>query len=159
MYMILGQIGQGGRKWGWQSGGRRRRRCLEFFGAPWTEKWGLTHICRQGCCGKAPEQGAWYANKATSVKRAQELASLFFLPPISEPAANKYTKIDPCVKSVALISWSFGLLRKAIGIKPGKKDTGPAAAENILEHVDADSAIGVPHDEKETRAGGQHQSE
>ena len=77
---------------------------LELYGMPWTEKWGLTHISRQGCCGKSPEQEAWYANKATSVKRAQVLASLFFLPPISEPAANKYTKIDPCVKSVALIS-------------------------------------------------------
>ena len=45
------------------------------------------------------------------------------------------------------MTWTFGLLRKAVGIKLGKKDTGPAAAENIPEQVDADSAIGIPGDE------------
>ncbi len=36
------------------------------------------------------------------------------MPPISEPAANKYTNIDPCLKYVDLITWSFGLIRKAL---------------------------------------------
>ena len=75
------------------------------------------------------------------------MAKLIFMPPISEPAANKYTKVDPCIKSVALINWTFGLLRKAIGLKLGKKDTGPAAAGRIPEQVDADAAIGIPRDE------------
>ena len=69
------------------------------------------------------------------------------MPPISVPAANKYTKIDPCLKSVTLITWTFGLLRKAVGMKLGKKDTGPAAVGNIPEHIDADAAIGIPRHE------------
>ena len=89
------------------------------------------------------------ADKAESIRKAKQYAKLIFCPPISQPAANKYTKIDPAVKSVALMTWTFGLLRKAIGLKLGKKDTGPAAAENIPTHVDADSAIGIPRDEFE----------
>ena len=103
---------------------------LKFFGAPWNDKYGLAHPCPAGCCGK-PEEGPC-ADKAKSVQRAQQFASTIFLPPISEPAANKYTKIDPCVKSIALMTWTFGLLRKAVGITLGKKDTGSAADENIL---------------------------
>ena len=116
---------------------------LQFFGAPWTDKYGLKHPCPAGCCGK-PEDGPC-ANRAESVKRAQDLASMLFMPTISEPAANKYTKIDPCIKHVALVTWTFGLLRKAIGLKLGKKDTGPAV--DVPEQVDADSAIGIPGDE------------
>ena len=47
------------------------------------------------------------------------------------------------------MTWTFGLLRKAMGNKLGKKDTGPAAVENVPEHVDAESAIGIPRDEIE----------
>ena len=86
-------------------------------------------------CGGKPEDGAC-ANKAETIKRAQEFASILFTPAVSEPAANKYTKVDPCVKSVALMVWTFGLLRKAIGIKLGDRNTGPAAAENIMQQVD-----------------------
>ena len=123
-------------------GVRKRRQeaedILKFFGAPWNEKYGIVHPCPAGCCGELP-----CANKAKSVERAQTLASIIFMPPISVPAANKYTKVDPCIKSCALVTWTFGLLRKAVGIKLGKKDTGSAATENI----DADSAIEIPCDE------------
>ena len=77
------------------------------------------HPCPRGCCGK-PEDGPC-ANKAVSTKRAQEFASLIFMPPISTPTAKKYTKIDPCLKSVAPIVWSFGLFRKAVGMELGKR--------------------------------------
>ena len=87
------------------------------------------------------------ADKAESMRKAKKYAKLIFCPPIVEPAANKYTKIDPAVKSVALMTWTFGLLRKAIGITLGKKDTGPAADDNIPQHVDANEAIGIPRDE------------
>ena len=62
------------------------------------------------------------------------------------PAANKYTKMDPCLKTVALLMHTFGVLRNAIGEKLGVKDSGPAAAANIPVQVDADSAVGVPRD-------------
>ena len=123
---------------------------LRFFCAPWTDKWGLVHPCPPGCCG-LPEDGPPLAcaNKAESVKRAKKLARIIFMPPISVPAATTDTKIDPCLKSVTLITWTFGLLRKAVGMKLGKKDTGPAAVGNIPEHVDADAAIGIPRHEIE----------
>ena len=136
---------------------KRRREAediLEFFNAPWTDEWGIAHICRRGCCFD-PEVDPNdridepCACRAESVKRAQRLLRHIFAPPINEPAANKYTKIDPCIKSVALITWTFGLLRKAIGKKLGKKDSGPAAAGNILEQVDPESAIGIPKDASE----------
>ena len=69
-----------------------------------------------GCCGEGP-----CADKDKSKDRAKALDAKIFMPPISEPAANKYTKVDPCVKSVVLITWTFGLLRKALGVK-FKKD-------------------------------------
>ena len=102
---------------------------LTFFGAPWTEKYGLVHPCPPGCvfCSGKPEDGPC-ANRENSIKKAQGFASLLFSPAVSEPAANKYTKVDPCVKSVALMVWSFGLLRKAIGIRLGDRDSGPAIA-------------------------------
>ena len=31
---------------------------LKFFGAPWTEKWGLVHPCPPGCCGPVRK---WFA--------------------------------------------------------------------------------------------------
>ena len=67
------------------------------------------------------------------------------MPPISEPAANKYTKTDPCVKSALLVTWTFGLLRKAIGqhLRQNEEYTSPA------DVVEADAAIGVPRDEYE----------
>ena len=77
--------------------------------------------------------------------------------PISEPAANKYTKVDPCVRSVVLITWTFGLLRKALGAKLTKKARGndpghaavipgPGHAAVIPDQVDTDGAIGIPRD-------------
>ena len=65
-----------------------------------------------------------------------------FMPPTSEPSANKYTKADPCVRSVCLVTWTFGLLRKAISrmLWKDEESTGPA------DVVEADGAIGVPRD-------------
>ena len=81
----------------------------------------------------------------TSVKRAQDLTLRLLVPPISEPAENKYTKVDACVRSVPLISRTSGLLRKALGVRLKKE-----AAESDCEpdHCDADAAIGIPRDEQ-----------
>ena len=109
-------------------------------------KFGLLHTCPAGCCGDL-EKGPC-ANKTKSIQRAQDLAAKIFMPPISEPAANKYTKVDPCVRSVVLITWCFGLLRKALGEKLRKEDTtGQADAEAYV--VDTDGAIGIPRDTME----------
>ena len=127
-----------------QDGAQKRRKeadeLLSFFGVPWSGRHGICHVCPAGCCG-----GAWEgpkANKARSLARAKELVKFIFMPPVTEPAANKYTKTDPCVRAICLITWTFGLLRKAIGQMLRKKGecAGPA------DVVEADGAIGVPRD-------------
>ena len=89
------------------------------------------------------------ANAAKSIERAKTLAAKLFMPPLCEPAANKYTKVDPCLKSVALITWTFGLLRKAIGarLKKTARDDPGHAAVVVPDQVDIAGAIGIPRDE------------
>ena len=69
-----------------------------------------------------------------------------FMPPISEPAANKYTKTDPCVRRVCTLVWSFGLLCNAISRMLGKIDGELGQTHGIVE---ADGAIGIPRDTRE----------
>ena len=93
---------------------------LKFFGAPWTDEWGVKHLCPAGCCGKV--QDGPCANKAESIKRARAHFAVIANPPVTSPAANKYTKVDPTIRSVSLLNWAlFGLLRKAMGAKLKKK--------------------------------------
>ena len=82
------------------------------------------------------------ANKTESTARVTELVKFIFMPPISEPSANKYTKTDPCVRSVCLVTSTFGVLRKAISRMLWKveESTGPA------DVVEPDGAIGVARD-------------
>jgi len=117
---------------------KEAKQILAFFNLPWSGSKGFAHTCPAGCCGTLPA-----ANRAKSLERANEFVKLIFLPPITEPAQNKYTKTDPCIRSVALVTWTFGLLRKAIGRKlfQNEEATGPA------DVVEADGAIGVPRDE------------
>ena len=117
------------------------RQLLDFFNVPWSGRWGMVHTCPAGCCGDFWQGPA--ANKAKSIARAKDLVKFIFMPPISEPAANKYTKTDPCVRTVCLVTWTFGLLRKAIArmLRGDENYTGPADG-----NVDADGIIGIPRD-------------
>lgn len=107
---------------------------------------GMTHPCPAGCCGEVWEGPA--ANGDRSLSRAKELSKYLFMPPISTPAANKYTKTDPCVHRVShcTLVWSFGLLRKAISRMLGKVDGDTGQTHGLVE---ADGAIGIPHDTRE----------
>ena len=116
---------------------------FNFFRVPWSGRYGFVHPCPAGCCGKLADGPC--ANPGKSIKRAQDLALRLFVPPISEPAANKYTNVDPCVKSVLLIAWAFGLLRKALGVRLRKAEDEESDLEP--DHCDADAAIGVPRDD------------
>ena len=115
------------------------RQLLDFFNVPWSGP--LIHPCPAGCCGDFWQGPA--ANKAKSIAKAKDLVKFIFMPPISEPAANKYTKTDPCVRTVCLVTWTFGLLRKSIArmLRKDENYTGPA--DGI---VDTDGAIGIPRD-------------
>ena len=127
---------------------KRRKEADEvcaFFNVPWSSR-GLAHICAAGCCGKHNEGPC--ASRVKAVEKAKRLARLLLSPPVTEPAANKYTKCDPCVRSVAIVAWFHGLVRKAIGrkLKRQEESTGHAAGPAGADVVDYDAAIGVPRD-------------
>ena len=126
---------------------KRRKEADEvsrFFNVPWSR--GLGHICAAGCCGVHNDGPC--ASRTKAVEKAKHLARLLLSPPVTEPAANKYTRCDPCVRSVAIIAWFHGLVRKAIGrkLKRQEESSGHAAGPAGADVVDYDAAIGVPRD-------------
>jgi len=87
---------------------------VSFFAASRGRR--LRHACPPGCCVPGSVMPA--ADRAASVKRAFGLVKRFVVPCISEPAANKYTKVDPVVRKLALATNFFGhLLRRAFARK------------------------------------------
>jgi hypothetical protein len=93
---------------------REAKELLDFF-----PLWGTTekaeHLCLPGCCG--PVSAGPAANRAASLDRACALVKLIIAPSITTPAANKYTKVDPVVRKVALMTNFLGLMRRAIATK------------------------------------------
>ena len=75
----------------------------------------LRHACPPGCCDPASIVPA--ADRMKSVDRAFRLVKRFVAPCISEPAANKYTKVDPVIRKLALASNFYSLLRRAFARK------------------------------------------
>ena len=115
---------------------REAREVCDFFNVPWSSPRGLAHICAPG---HTPE-------RADAVAKAQRLSRRLLSPPVTEPSANKYTKMDPCVRSVALVSWFFSVIRKALAAKLRRDDKDGDAGSAAVDLVDADGAIGVPRD-------------
>ena len=66
----------------------------------------------------------------------------FVAPCLSEPAANKYTKVDPVIRKVALAGNFFNLLRRAFG----RKFKDEAKSESDRSDFSVDAAIGAPSD-------------
>ena len=109
---------------------------LTFFGASCGSR--LRHACPPGCCD--PESVVPAADRGKSVKRAFGLVKRFVSPCLSEPAANKYTKVDPVMRKLALAANFFGLLRRAFARK--FKEEGGAEADH--SDISVDAAIGAP---------------
>ena len=97
----------------------------------------LRHACPSGCC--VPGSRVPVADRAASVDRAFGLVKRFVAPCISEPAANKYTKVDPGMRALALATNFFGLLRRAFARQFG--DDGGSQSD-----ISVDAAIGAPSD-------------
>lgn len=76
------------------------------------------------------------------MERAFGLVKRFVCPCVSEPAANKYTKVDPVIRKLALATNFFGLLRRAFARK--FKEEGKAQADE--SDISVDAAIGAPTD-------------
>ena len=84
------------------------------------------------------------ADRGASVERAYGLVKRFVNPCISEPAANKYTKVDPVMRKLALAANFFGWLRRAFARK-FKEEAKPEADKSDSD-ISVDVAIGVPTD-------------
>ena len=109
---------------------------LTFFGASCGGR--LRHACPPGCCN--PESVVPAADRGRSVERAFGLVKRFVNPCVSEPAANKYTKVDPVMRKLALAANFFGLLRRAFARK--FKEEGNVEADH--SDISVDAAIGAP---------------
>ena len=83
------------------------------------------------------------ADRTAPVHRALGLVKRFVAPCISEPAANKYTKVDPVMRKLAIATNFYGLLRKALARE--FKETAETESERSDFSVDA--AIGEPKDQ------------
>ena len=101
----------------------------------------LRHACPPGCCVEGSTLPA--ADRNASVSKAFGLVKRFVAPCISEPAANKYTKVDPVMRKLALATNFYGLLRKAFARK--FKET--AETESERSDFSVDVAIGESQDQ------------
>ena len=113
---------------------------LSFFPCPWSGR--LIHLCPPGCCGELA-----CADRSLALQKACGLVTRVAAPSISTPAANKYTKVDPVVRKIALLTNFFGILRRMVGQKLGRRvenEDGDGFAG-----VDDDTVIGIPANEKD----------
>ena len=121
------------------SAGKRRREVnetLAFFAASGGGR--LRHACPAGCCGPVEEGPA--SDRARSVRKSFDLVKHFVTPCISEPAANKYMKVNPVMRKLAFMTNFHNLLRKAIGLKLGVT----AAVSDAESDISVDDAVVVP---------------
>ena len=79
-----------------------------------------------------------------TLRRGLELVKIILSPSISTPAANKYTKVDPVVRKVALITNFAALMHRALASKL-KKQTALSEEEPAV-FDDPDAVIGIPKD-------------
>ena len=112
---------------------------LAFFSGPWSGP--MVHVCRGGCCpGGRPD----------SVQKAFALLKAVVAPPISTPAVNKYTKVDPVVRKVTLMVHCFGLLRrivaKKLGVAAPRESEVTETASGLDGGFELDGIIGIPKD-------------
>jgi hypothetical protein len=109
---------------------------LQFFPPPW--KGFLLHPCPSGCCGPTPCH-----DRAVSVDSGASLIMDVIIPHISRPAANRYTKIDPVVRTIALMLHFYNIFQKAMRtLLKGKVDHSDD--DQVLRDVDA--LVGAPVD-------------
>ena len=115
------------------------REILEFFSGHWSGK--MVHVCRGACCpGGRPD----------SVLTAFRLLKAIVAPPVSTPAVNKYTKVDPVMRKVALMVSCYGLLRRVVAKKLGREAPREQDVQDTQVDLTSsellDSVVGIPKD-------------
>ena len=88
---------------------------IEFFEPPWCGV--MTHVCRDGCC----------TDRIASVNKGTDLIMTVIFPRMTEPSANRYTKIFPAVLQNTLAMNFFTLTKRVIlrllkGVATGSDD-------------------------------------
>ena len=128
-------------RWGIRQREAHAKDLLDFFWGPWSGP--MVHVCKGAACcpGGRPD----------SVQKAFTLLKAIVAPPISTPAVNKYTKVDPVVRKVSLMVSCFGLMRRIVAKKLGvAAPLDPASGQGTEFEVSAtdmlDSVIGIPKD-------------
>ena len=104
----------------------------------------MVHVCGPGCCP---------GGRPGSVQKAFSSLKEIVALPISTPAVNKYTKVDPVVRKVTLMVHCYGLLRRIVARKlklaaPREPDL-PGAASGLQGGFELESVIGIPKDPRQ----------
>ena len=81
---------------------------VAFFPFGWNRR-RVLHPCPAGCCGPTPCH-----DRATSVLRSRELVGRVILKRITQPAQNKWTKMDPAFQQTTLVVFFFLLIKQAL---------------------------------------------
>jgi hypothetical protein len=109
---------------------------LRFFPPPW--KGVLLHPCPAGCCGPTACH-----DRAASIQKGADFIMGVIIPYISRPAANRYTKIDPVVRAIALMLNFYTVFKKAIRkLLQGRADNSDD--DQVLR--DDNALVGAPVD-------------
>ena len=81
---------------------------VAFFPFGWNRR-RVLHPCPAGCCGPTPCH-----DRATSVLKSRELVGRVILKRITQPAQNKWTKMDPAFQQTTLVVFFFYLIKQAL---------------------------------------------
>ena len=105
--------------------GAAARDLFSFFPYGWSRRRPL-HPCPAGCCGPSACH-----DRDVSVRKARELVRSVILRRAAQPAKNKWTKLDPAFRQVALVLHFFSLVQLAIEVKVRMKyaEVAHAAAQ------------------------------
>ena len=81
------------------------------------------------------------------MEKACRLVKRIIAPSISTLAVNKYTKVEPVVRKVALLTNFFGIMKRVVAKKLCRRVVD--RDEDGFAGVDYDAVIGIPKNEKE----------
>ena len=104
-----------------------------FFPYGWNRRRPL-HPCPAGCCGPSACH-----DRDVSVGKACELVRKVILRRVAQPAKNKWTKLDPAFRQVALVVQFFSLVQSALEAKVGMTYADVLHAAATVMDQDSDS--------------------
>ena len=104
---------------------------VSFFRPPWCGT--MTHVCAGCCC-----------DRMEAVTKGTDLIMKVMLPRMTEPAANRYTKIFPVVLQITLALNFFTVVKRAVLRLLRQNSDGSEDDEEVFQNPDA--MVGRPPD-------------